>query len=223
MSRGHSPEELVLVLQLTWNWKNLISPFDLCKPSWVKPSCWSIFLPEGWPEFEWDHKHPPHFHPQTHQTLPPILNHCSKMPSWQPKTYSRVDERLSLHWFHLLPPSPPWAHSCLCHWHTQWVAMLKVAHIFWRSWTMQLHKLHGWRSLSWAELKLISRISLILSPSHHIFQMTCHRSRCQCWFTSLRLKPVRFGGHTLASQQPVAQRIGFQQSHLLGKWSFHLH
>ena len=62
-SRGCSPEECILVLWLTRNQKNVISPLDLCKPSRAKPPCWSVFLPEGRPEFERAHKHPSHFHP----------------------------------------------------------------------------------------------------------------------------------------------------------------
>ncbi len=71
----------VLVLWFTWNRKNVACPFDLCKPSQAKSPCWSLFLPEGRPEFEQAHKHPSDLHPQTHPTLSPLSNHCSKTPS----------------------------------------------------------------------------------------------------------------------------------------------
>ena len=94
-SRERSPKECVLVLRLTWNWKNVVSPFDLRNPSRAKLPCWSVFLPEGRPEFERTHKHPSDFHPQTRHTLPPFSDHCSRTPSQGPEAYSRVDERLS--------------------------------------------------------------------------------------------------------------------------------
>src|SRR5258706_1535630 len=110
-----SPEERVLVLRLTWSRKNIISPFDLCKPSRAKPPCWSLFLPEGRPEFEQAHQYHSDFHPQTLHTLSPLSNHCSKTPSRRPKPYSGVDGRLSLPQFHPLCPSPTGAHSRLCY------------------------------------------------------------------------------------------------------------
>ena len=105
-TRGSFPGECLLVLQLTWNQKNIVSPFNLRKPSHVKPPCWGLLLPEGQPEFEQAHKHPSDFHPKTCHTLLPLSNqYCSKTPSQQSKPHSRVNARLSLPWFHPLSSS----------------------------------------------------------------------------------------------------------------------
>ena len=79
--RECSPEEYVLVIRLTRDRKNVVSPFDLCNPSQAEPLWWSVFLSEGRPEFERAYKHPPHVNPHTRHTLPRFSNHCSETPS----------------------------------------------------------------------------------------------------------------------------------------------
>ena len=80
-TRECSPKEYVLVLRLTRNRKNVVSAFDLRKPSRTKPPCWCIFLPEGRPEFERARKYPSDFHPQSRHDLPAFSNDCGKTPS----------------------------------------------------------------------------------------------------------------------------------------------
>ena len=73
--------QYLLDLRLTRNRQIVDISFNLCTPPRGKAPCWSVFLPEGRPEFKGTQKYPSDTHLQTRHNLPPFSRCCGTEPS----------------------------------------------------------------------------------------------------------------------------------------------